>query len=97
MIKIDICVFCEQKVLTRGHHIIPACKGGNVRVPACITCEDFIHNTWSHNELRDVYNTPESIKNNEKFQKFLKWRLKQPLDTIFKSDRGNNRSKNKYR
>jgi hypothetical protein len=94
--KVDSCIFCKLVTLTRGHHIIPRCKGGEVIVPSCETCEDFIHKTWSHNELRDMYNTVESIISTETFQKFLKWRLKQPIDIVFKSDRNKNRNKGKY-
>ena len=94
--SIDICVFCKVETLTRGHHMIPRSKGGDVIVPTCETCESFIHKTWTHNELRDVYNTVESILQTEKFQKFLKWRLKQPATVLFKSSPGKFRDKNKY-
>jgi hypothetical protein len=94
--EINQCVFCKLTTLTRGHHLIPRCKSGTIIVNTCPTCENFIHSTWSHNELRDVYNTVDSILNNEKFQKFLKWRLKQPSTVIFKSTTGKFRDKNKY-
>lgn len=93
---VDKCVFCGLTTTVRGHHIVPKSKGGTTTVPTCQTCEDFIHNTWSHNELRDIYNTVDLIKTSEKFMKFLKWRLKQPADTVFKSDRGCDRCKRKY-
>lgn len=95
--KIDKCVFCEFTTRTRGHHVVPKSKNGNVIVQTCETCESFIHKTWTHNELRDVYNSVESILANEKFQSFLKWRHKQPTTTIFRSARGKHRDKNKYR
>lgn len=94
--EINECVFCNFTTHTRGHHITPKSKGGTETVPTCETCESFIHKTWTHNELRDVYNTVESIVNNERFQKFLKWRLKQPPTVLFKSERGKFRDKNKY-
>lgn len=90
------CVFCKLDTFTREHHIVPKAKGGKVTVSACQTCENFIHKTWSHNELRDTFNNVETIVTNEKFQKFLKWRLKQPITTVFKSDRGQYRNKRKY-
>jgi len=90
------CVFCEMTTLTRGHHIIPKSKGGTTIVSTCETCESFIHKTWTHNELRDVYNNVEIIVENEKFQKFLKWRWKQPATAVFKSSLGKMRDKNKY-
>lgn len=81
---------------TRGHHIVPRCKGGETIVQTCETCESFIHKTWSHNQLRDIYNTVEKILADEGFRKFLKWRRKQPASTLFKSAPGKFRSKKKY-
>ncbi len=90
------CIFCKLTTLTRGHHIIPRSKGGNEIVQTCESCESFIHSTWSHNELRDVYNNVDTIAGSEKFQKFLKWRWKQPTTAVFKSTLGKTRDKNKY-
>jgi putative endonuclease len=95
--QINNCVFCGFLTWTRGHHIIPKCKGGTETVPSCQTCEDYIHKTWSHNELRDIYNNVETIIANEGFQKFLKWRRKQSPDTLFKSDTGKTRDKGKFK
>lgn len=92
----SICQFCGMITYTRGHHIIPRCKGGKLTVPTCMTCESFIHHTWSHNELRDVYNSVEAILATDKFQKFLRWRRKQPADTMYSSEDGKTRSKRKY-
>lgn len=73
-------------------------ESGKETVSACQSCEDFIHSTWTHNELRDIYNNVETIVSNEKFSNFLKWLLKQPKDTVFKSCISNNRThKGKYK
>jgi hypothetical protein len=90
------CVFCGMMALIRGHHIVPKSVGGKTIVPTCEMCESFIHKNWSHKELRDSYNTVESILENEKFQKFLKWRVKQPAETVFKSKTGKFRDRGKY-
>jgi hypothetical protein len=95
-IKFTQCVLCDITTITRGHHFIPRSKGGNIRTPVCPTCESFIHKTWTNNELRDVYNTPEAILATENFQKFLKWRRKQPATVLFKSDAGKYRNKGKF-
>ena len=95
--EIDKCSFCGLNVKTSKHHIVPKCKNGNVTTPTCETCESFIHRTWSHNELRDTYDTVESIYKTEQFQKFLKWRRKQDRTAIFRSDRNNNRQSGRYR
>lgn len=92
----EICVFCNLPAIIRGHHLIPKSKGGEIIVPTCETCESFIHKTWNHKELRDTYNTVELIIQSDKFKSFLKWRLKRPTTTIFKSVRGKFRDKNKF-
>jgi len=81
----SICVFCKLVVRTRKHHIIPKSKKGSETTSTCETCENFIHGTWSNNELRDTYNTTEIILKDPKFQKFLKWRRKQQVTTVFKT------------
>lgn len=91
------CVFCNRDVPTRGHHIIPKCKGGKEIVSACESCESWIHNRWTHNELRDIYNNVTTIVENEEFKNFLKWLRKQNPASVFKSQTSNNRkTKNKY-
>lgn len=94
--EISKCRFCGMTTVTRGHHVIPKSKGGEVIIPTCETCESYIHKTWSHNELRDVYNSVDVILENEGFQKFLKWRRKQPAETQYKSSPGKYRDKRKY-
>jgi len=66
----ELCAFCNRQVPTRGHHVVPRCKGGRDIVPTCHSCENFIHKTWTHNELRDAFNTVEKIQSDLRFQKF---------------------------
>ena len=89
----QVCSFCGMDTLVRMHHLIPRCKNGIKTTPTCFLCENWIHNQWSHNELRDTYNSVEAILNSEKCQSFLKWRRRQPATVVFKSDRGKFRSK----
>lgn len=91
------CSFCQRPVPTREHHIVPRCKGGKQTVPACVSCEDFIHKTWTHNQLRDTYNTVASILADAGFQRFLKWLYKQPITVVQRSARNSNRSAHRYR
>jgi hypothetical protein len=93
----ETCVFCHRIVPTRGHHVVPRCKGGREIAPTCHSCEDFIHKTWTHNELRDDFNTVEKITADERFQKFLRWLYKQKTETVFKSRRNRSRAGHKYR
>jgi hypothetical protein len=92
----EACVFCKRQVPTRGHHVVPRCKKGREIVPACYSCEDFIHKTWSHNELRDTFNTVEKIRADERFQKFLKWLYKQQHTAAFRTRRNRGRTPRKY-
>ena len=94
--EVNKCVFCKLMTHTRGHHIIPRCKSGTEIVQCCETCEEYIHKTWTHNQLRDTYNNVETILADEGFQRFLKWRRKQPATTLFKSQPGKYRDKNPY-
>ncbi len=94
---IDICSFCQRKVPTCGHHVVPRCKGGIEIVPTCHSCEDFIHKTWSHNQLRDTFNTVELILGDERFKKFLRWLHKQRETIVFRSDRNRARKAGRYR
>lgn len=94
--EVNKCEFCGFTTFTRGHHVVPRAKGGKEIIPTCETCESFIHKTWTHNELRDTYNSVEAIFESPKFKAFLKWRRKQPPTVIFKSDRGKFRDKNPY-
>ena len=96
MNKINKCVFCGLITKCNKHHIIPRAVGGKETIDTCQTCEEYIHRTWSHRELRDTYNNVEAILTNEGFQKFLKWRRKQPATTLFKSQPNKYRDKNPY-
>lgn len=93
---INLCILCGLYTETRQHHLIPKSKGGSETINCCETCESFLHKTWTHNQLRDNYNTVHSILADVKFQKFLAWRKKQPATVLFKSARGKNRSAKKY-
>ena len=91
------CIFCRRHVKTRGHHVVPRCKGGTATVPTCQTCEDFIHKTWTHNQLRDSVNSVEKILADPRFQKFLAWLHKQQNTAFFRSERSRERTKHPYR
>ena len=91
------CAFCRREgVETRGHHVVPRCKGGREIAPTCQTCEDFIHKTWTHNELRDTYSTVEAIHATDKFKAFLRWLWRQPTSVYYRSTRGKDRRRKKY-
>ena len=93
------CAFCGRTGAAgvHGHHVIPACKKGKVVEKICGSCGSFIHKTWSHNELRDTFNTVEKIQADERYNVFLKWLLKQRIDVKFRTERRNGRAEGKYR
>ena len=91
------CAFCKRDVATREHHVVPRCKGGRETAATCNSCEDFIHKTWSHNELRDTFNTVEKILDDPRFQKFLAWLYKQQQGAVFRTRRNRSRTQGRYR
>ena len=91
------CAFCGRLVPTRAHHVVPRCKGGRETALTCRSCEDFIHKTWSHNELRDTFNTVEKVLGDPRFQRFLSWLRKQRGATIFRTRRNRDRVAHRYR
>ena len=95
----ETCMFCNRTDVPgmHGHHVVPRCKKGKEIVPTCGSCGSFIHATWSHNELRDGYNTVEKIVADERFQKYLKWLMKQQPTAKFRSERRNGRAEGRYR
>ena len=93
----EVCAFCNRMVPTRGHHVVPRCKGGRGIAPTCHSCEDFIHKTWTHNELRDAFNTVEKIQTDPRLQKFLCWIYKQQEGAFFRTRRNRNRTSPPYR
>jgi len=90
------CEFCKIDTLTRKHHLIPRSKNGKETADTCETCESYIHKKWTHNQLRDTYNNVETILADEGFQKFLKWRLKQPATALYKSVPAKHRDKRRF-
>ena len=91
------CAFCGRIVSTRGHHVVPRCKGGTEIAPTCQSCEDFIHQTWSHNQLRDEFNSVEKIQADPRYQKFLRWLYRQQTSAYFRTHRSRSRAAGKFR
>jgi hypothetical protein len=93
----EVCAFCNREVPTRGPHVVPRCKGGRDIAPTCHSCKDFIHKTWTHNELRDTFNTVQKIWSDPRFRKFLRWLYKQQEGAFFRTRRTRNRTSQPYR
>src|SRR5436190_9374916 len=89
--ELEQCAFCNRHVATREHHVVPRCKGGRETAPTCRSCEDFIHKTWTHNQLRDDFNTVEKIQADPRYHKFLRWLQKQHTDATFRTSHAKTR------
>lgn len=84
--KNNICQMCGANVELTKHHLIPRVKAKNkykeIRddesnlIWICRQCHDAIHANFSENELRDVYNTLESLMRTPEISKFVAWRKK---------------------
>lgn len=75
------CPLCGREVENYNeHHLVPASKGGKVKTSICLACHNSIHQIFTLNELRDTYNTIESLRKNERFQKYVKWIRNKPKE-----------------
>ena len=96
-LEVTQCCFCGRIVQTRGHHVVPRSKGGREIVPTCHSCEDFIHRTWTHKELRDTFNSVERIQRDDRYQRFLAWLMKQDEARVHRTKRARTRSADRYK
>jgi ribosomal silencing factor RsfS len=83
MTKTDslICSLCQRvtpEAYYEKHHLTPHCKKGSNYIWMCQDCADQVHELFTNNELRDIYNTLESLLSNEKIQKWIQWIRKKP-------------------
>lgn len=75
------CPLCHRDTdLVNDHHFVPRAKGGKEKTSICLPCHNTIHDLFTNNELRDIYNTPGALKGHEGFRKYLKWIRKKPAD-----------------
>ena len=71
------CSICDRtiphKIWKEKHHLIPRCKRGKEKIPVCVDCGNQIHQLFSIKELRDTYNTVETLKQSERLQTWIRW------------------------
>lgn len=96
--KCEICG-CSHNI--EKHHLVPQSKCHSTKYSKklkndesnflwiCKNCHDTLHSYFTNNELRDLYSTKESLLMNEKFAKYVKWRIKH-IDYDFKSSKMSN-------
>lgn len=87
------CPICDRE-MWKGpsidkHHLIPKCKGGKETEYMHKICHRKIHSIWSEKELARDYNNPETIKEHEEMQKFIKWVKKKEPDFYDKNEQHN--------
>ncbi len=88
------CALCEREVseLTQ-HHLIPIIAGKRRGIKPqdlptlglCSACQQYLHSTFSINELATQYNTLEALQENEQVARFVKWVKKQPATKAVKA------------
>lgn len=82
------CELCGCECEVTKHHLVPKLKAKNKYKEIkddpsnwlwiCRPCHDLIHSQFSESELRDLYNTRESLLAAPEIEKFVKWRRKHP-------------------
>jgi len=87
----SLCSLCGRTRELTFHHLIPRKFHSNNwftkrfskdemkhrGIDLCSDCHSFIHRQYSNKELGRIYNTKESLLENEKVQKFINWVKKQ--------------------
>ena len=71
----QFCPICGRELIPgtsiNEHHLTPQRFKGKVTILIHKVCHDKIHNTFTDYELRDIYNTIESLISHIEIQKFI--------------------------
>jgi len=73
IVHCQICLRETPKEFQEEHHLIPKCKKGKETIIVCSNCGDKIHQVFSIKELKDKYNTIESIKQHQDIIEWCAW------------------------
>jgi len=79
--KIHVCAICARTVPTayfEDHHLTPRCKKGKDKIEVCCDCGNQIHELFTIQELKYLYNTLEALLSSDKIQKWIRWIRKKP-------------------
>ena len=82
--KCSICTRDTPDIYMEQHHLIPKAKKGKQTISVCMDCGNQLHQLFSLNELRDTYNTVESLLSHEGLQKWVKWIRKKDFGICMK-------------
>jgi hypothetical protein len=77
------CSICNREVdVIEKHHLTPKVKKGTETIPVCPPCGDQLHQLFSIQELKYLYNTLDKILANEKVQKWIKFISKRKDNSV---------------
>lgn len=71
-----ICPICNRDTPEKyqeKHHLTPRCKKGKKTILICIDCGNQIHELFTVQELKNLYNTIEALKSHPRMQAWAKW------------------------
>ena len=78
-----LCPVCRREVPNgkwEKHHLIPRSKNGVETIRLCNCCGDAVHKIFSLKEMKEKYNTLDSILRHPKIITWIKWVSKKPND-----------------
>jgi len=93
-----ICPICNREIpngKSDTHHLIPVSKKGRTgpTVELHRICHDKIHSLWDNNQLKNTYNTVNSMLESGELDAFIKWVSKKPPDFYDSTTMHNNRKR----
>jgi 5-methylcytosine-specific restriction endonuclease McrA len=81
------CPLCERLVPSdrylERHHLVPRSKGGKDTEWLCVDCANQVHELFTNNELRDVYNTIEVLRQDQRVWRWIRWIRKKSEFGVF--------------
>lgn len=80
--KCELCGREGECIYFEKHHLEPQ-KSKSKIITVCRQCGDQIHLFFTNSELKNKLNTIESLQNNEKMLKYIKWIRKKPIEKHF--------------
>ena len=89
-ISLGPCPICDREMIegrsVNKHHFIPKCEGGRISENLHKICHRKIHSLFNENELRDIYNTAESLRDVPAMIRFIAW-VKKKEPTYYDTSR----------
>lgn len=83
-----ICEICGLEVPLTKHHLCPQSQSRHRNkylkteesnfLWICEECHSQIHALFSNIDLKNIYNTKEALLSNDRFRKYVEWRIKHP-------------------